>query len=67
MVTAADPTLRCFFCGNPAHPSTGAQYTPTALACVYCVKSFWAWFRAQTHKKWGGVYFYDHIISPPKR
>lgn len=59
---AATSTI-CFFCKHPAHPSTGAQYTETAIVCRYCVVDFWKWFRAQQHKKWSGAYFYDHAAK----
>lgn len=52
--------MKCMFCQGAAHPATGAQYTPTALACRRCVVEVWAWFRRQQHKKWSGHYFYEH-------
>lgn len=50
----------CVICKGPAHPATGAQYTPTAIACGPCVREFWQWVRRHTSKRWGGQYFYEH-------
>jgi hypothetical protein len=61
-----DPA-RCMFCKGAAHPATGAQYTPTAVACGPCVRDFWQWVRARQHKQWGGVRFADHILGPARR
>lgn len=41
---------KCKSCGGAAHPSTGAQYTPTFLVCGRCVRAFWAWVRQHTNR-----------------
>ena len=42
----------CFFCGSPsAHPSTGTQYTPRALACRDCSVAFNRWLVSHTRGK----------------
>lgn len=43
--------MTCFFCGGPAHPATGCQYSDNVVACRQCAVDFWAWFRAQQHKR----------------
>ena len=43
--------MKCFLCDGVAHPSTGAQYTERVVVCESCVREFWAWFRAQQHKR----------------
>lgn len=56
--------MACFFCGGPAHPATGCQYTERALACATCVRRFWAWFRPFMKGKGRrrGPAFYDHAF-----
>lgn len=53
--------MRCFFCGGPAHPSTGCEYSERVVSCGPCVRRFWEWFRRQQHKTFGGCRFYDAV------
>jgi hypothetical protein len=41
--------VTCFFCGGAAHPSTGCEYSATAVACRRCTEEFWAWHRSRQH------------------
>ena len=44
-------SIRCFFCGGPAHPASGCQYTSGAIACGPCVRAFWKWGLAHINGK----------------
>jgi len=41
--------VTCAFCGGPAHPATGCQYTATMIACRACTVDFWRWVRQHTN------------------
>lgn len=64
MPVTYEPCQRCASCRGPAHPATGAQYTPAILVCGPCERAFWAWAKDWTRRpkrlKGGGlVYFYE--------
>jgi hypothetical protein len=44
-------TAPCFFCGGPAHPATGCQYTATCIACARCTRDFWRWVKGFTNAR----------------
>lgn len=55
--------VTCCICHGPAHPATGAQYSPTALACFDCVVRLWSDLRRKMRGKprgGKGPSFYDH-------
>lgn len=61
-------TIRCRSCGGVAHPVTGCVYSPTAIVCGPCVRSFWAWMHrhmnGKPRRRKGhppGPSFYDHV------
>lgn len=53
----------CFFCGGPAHPATGAQYSARVVACYSCVLEMWTWLRKRMCGKarGGKLSFYDYV------
>jgi hypothetical protein len=59
--------MPCFFCEGPAHPATGSQLSSKVIACGVCTRRFWAWFRAQQHKTFGGYRFYDYVRAATVR
>jgi hypothetical protein len=62
------PGHRCFFCGGPAHPATGCQYTSNVIACYSCTTTAWAWVRRHVNGKGRrkGPSFYDHVKGPER-
>lgn len=48
---AVGESIRCSFCGGPAHPATGCVYGPRTIACRRCTEEFWKWAREHTGKK----------------
>jgi hypothetical protein len=42
--------MRCNFCGGPAHPATGCQYTETMISCWRCTLEAWRWIKGHTNR-----------------
>lgn len=61
--------MGCFFCGGPAHPATGCQYTERVIACGRCTREAWAWVKGWTNRKRkDGLSFYEAAAyRPPVR
>lgn len=63
--TREDHHVSCFFCGGPAHASTGAQYSVSVVACRDCVIELWRWHISRTRtsgrKSRDKLNFYDFV------
>jgi hypothetical protein len=60
----------CAICHGPAHPATGAQYSPRVLVCYGCVVELWTWLRRRMNGRprgGRGPNFYDHAAPTGAR
>lgn len=66
--------MKCNFCGGPAHPATGCQYSENMISCYRCTVEAWSWVKHHTSAKAGrrrnkvptARSFYESIVTPPK-
>jgi hypothetical protein len=52
--------MRCSACTGVYHEATGHRLGDRTVLCGPCARSWLAWLKSQTNRRWGGVRFYDH-------